>query len=282
MRAKFWRKREKQKKQKKQKDETPMPQVNPFPLETPRAVIELRPRPTPTEAELREQLRGAIARRDELAAAADDAKAIADRASVVKNEAAHTVNRLKQGIDAAQQTATQAYARTLSGALREGLELPPATMPSVDSAALTLALTRLSALHAATCGLETEAIAAAAERDRATEIVQVKAHAVVVCIFLRLYNETLAARDTLWRLEETMSGFFLFDEHRQTPEFTSLKEDLRRSLDRVATAIDEDPQLIERHKLTAHGEAINRVNWQRWVNFEKALERDADAEMEPA
>ncbi len=83
----------------------------------------------PSVRDLRRELADCIADRDAADGRARFAKDVAARAEEAKCEASLIVERLKNGIDAAQRAATKRYAKAISEALRGGSPLPPTLLP---------------------------------------------------------------------------------------------------------------------------------------------------------
>lgn len=135
----------------------------------------------------------------------------------------------------------------------------------------------LDAVEQAADVLASERDNAVADAAKAAEIVHIKANAVMDCIAIQLVSELIAARDVLWKLEEKASGFFLLDEHRQTPKFATLKEEVRRSLNRQAADRERNPEYIEFGKWASHIDRVNQDAWGRWKAFGRELEHNADA-----
>ena len=234
--------------------------------------------PNVIEAELRRALREAIDVRKQADCNVNEVKQIADKAAREVHLANEAVERLKAAQEQADSSFLQEHAIALTKALRMGLVLPATPAPAAaDRAALASAEGRQRALAKAAALLVKDYETASAEAARAAERVRIKANAVMDCVGHRIVSELIAARDIFWKLQEVVSGFFLFDDHRQAPKFTPLKNEVKRSLDRQTVFEEASPQNIELHNWMKFVDMKNRDNWGRWQDFGRALEDDADA-----
>jgi hypothetical protein len=163
-------------------------------------------------------------------------------------------------------------------AIAAGIALPAIGTPELDTAALTHTKARLASISAAHSLLKAEHEARAEEAGAAAGDVHAKVNAVMDHVARRMITELYAARDKLWALEQSMSGYF---ETRQgDEELEALKEKIRRDLDRREVAVAANPAFLETHKYLDRLASINAVARARWDDFGRRLQYDPDAALD--
>ncbi len=229
--------------------------------------------------DLRRELADCIADREAADARLRIAKATATRAEEAKVEASMTVERLKQGLDAAQRAVTQRYARALSESFRAGSPPPPApALPEGDSQALTLALTRLSALHQSACELDTERQTADAAATKAAAAVAALVDEIVLAEARELAEKVVAAIELYWRLLDRLAGLLTIEQRR--PGFTPSRKELRQKIDRRERATAVNPLYIEDHNWFGHLDELAADQARAWTDYGQRLANDATARFE--
>ncbi len=211
------------------------------------------------------------------------AKATAARADEAKIEATLTVERLKQGLDRAQIVVTQKYAKVFSAAFRAGSEPPSApVLPKANSVALTLALTRLTALHTSACELATEAQAAADAVAKANAAVVALADEISIdAEYDAIEAEAIANFERGQRLFDRMTGIARRDERRAGgPRLYERQANFLKRIDRRQAAIAKDPLNIEEHIYRQFRDAVAVAEERASEAHARRLAEDPQARFE--
>lgn len=228
--------------------------------------------------DLRRELADAIANRDAAERALAAALVAAGRAASAKDEGAANVERLKTGLDTIQHEAIRAHAVALTLALRNGVSLPPT--PG-DTAALSLALARLGALHQAAVNLETEAAKAAEAFAATTAQVDGLIDDILDAEAEALADAVIQSIELHWRLLERLSGLCKADEARRDgPHLTKLQERVKLQIDRPRREMARDPQLVEAWRFNEFCDGLVAAEESRWRSFANRLRHDAAARFE--
>ncbi len=233
-----------------------------------------------------DDLRSELAKAIEIRTAADGrakiAKQTANRARIALTAAQDALGKIEAEADRADKTAIARHARTISEALRGNSPVPAINIvPVPDTATLDRARAQASALEAAYDELLAEAQAAECEANARAAEVRTAAEAIAEAEARRLHLDMVAARDTLWALEERLSGFHLRDDRRiGGPKFQALKEAAKRQLDRRAHIVALRPELIETPKFNDYLDGVNAAQERAWADYVRRLETDPAAEFE--
>ncbi len=233
--------------------------------------------------------------RSELAAAIEASRAATARAQISADAEARartalqetqaTLEKLEHTQEQASAAAILKHAKIVSAAIRAGSPIPSGSpaMPA-DAASMAPVRAQVAALQACLGELVAECDGTKQAASAAAAAVGTKASAVTDCVAKGLIAELRAARDLLWRLEETASGFFIHDAQRPGgPKFEAVKNELARALNREADMMSQHPEFgAESWKLDRVFQQLNNDAEKRWNDFHRRLCESADAVFEGA
>jgi hypothetical protein len=208
---------------------------------------------------------------------ASKAAEIAARAKAAEAEAAKLVEQLQAGIDAAALDATLEHAEALATAFRMNDPLPdaPAAIPATNSEALTAALARLAALHAAACRLADEADAARGAANDSARACRDIVDRILAMDAKALADEWIAATHLCWQLQDCLTGIARIGDGALLPR--DFQSNLLDQIDRRKAVTAMNALMIERHNYDRHLDNLSAAQEKLWLDFGRRLMNDPAA-----